>query len=433
VTRSASTALPGAPSGPVDERSAVAAISHARSFGINLFDTVQAYGFGRAERLLGQALAADLRSARESVVIATKGGLRMDGENLVRDASPGWLRKGAEASLDALGTDHIDLYQVHWPDPATPIGETAAALAELVREGLIRHVGVSNYTPAQIDQFATVLPVETVQPPYHLFRRDIEADLLPYAAAHDIGVLAYGPLAHGLLGGAITGTTTFVPGDWRAHSPAFTGAGFARNLKVVAALRAFAADHGATIAQLAVAWVLARPAVQVAIVGARTPAHLAESVGALHLTLSRADLAEIDTIMAAAVPVGGPTPEGCHDHHPTRRPARHTGSCRPRWDGDASNRVSRHRPDGQPHGRQPGPGRLRRAGVGPHSQPWRLWAYSCRLGIIQMIAPRDCLDGYGSLVSGCRRRPRLPRRLAEPLGAGCARRRPRWSGARTCR
>jgi aryl-alcohol dehydrogenase-like predicted oxidoreductase len=296
--------------GPVDKRAARAAIQGARSLGINFFDTAQAYGFGRSERLLGQALAADLRSARDSVVIATKGGLRMDGDRLVRDASPAWLRKGAEASLEALGTDYIDLYQVHWPDPATPIGETAGAIAELVHEGLIRHVGVSNYSTAQIEQFATVLPVETIQPPYHLFRRDVETDLLPYAAAHNIGVLAYGPLAHGLLGGAITGTTTFAAGDWRAHSPAFTGPGFARNLEVVAALRAFAARRGATLAQLAVAWVLAHPAVQVAIVGARTPAHLAESLGALDLALSQADLDQIDHIMAAAVPVGGPIPEG---------------------------------------------------------------------------------------------------------------------------
>ena len=171
-------------------------------------------------------------------------------------------------------------------------------------------MGVSNYNTAQIEEFSAVRPAETIQPPYHLFRRDVEADLLPYAAAHDIGVLAYGPLAHGLLGGAITEATTFEPGDWRSHHPAFTGEGFARNLQVVGALRAFATRRGATIAQLAVAWVLANPAVQVAIVGARTPAHLAESLGAVDLTLSQADLAEIDHIMAAAVPVGGPTPEG---------------------------------------------------------------------------------------------------------------------------
>jgi aryl-alcohol dehydrogenase-like predicted oxidoreductase len=296
--------------GPVEDQAAISAIQHARSLGINFFDTAQGYGFGRAERLLGRALAADLSSARKQVVVATKGGLRMDGDRLVRDASPAWLRKGAEASLEALGTDYIDLYQVHWPDPATPIRETAGGLADLVREGLIRHVGVSNYSAAQIAEFSAVLPVETVQPPYHLFRRDIEADLLPYTAAHHIGVLAYGPLAHGLLGGTITAATVFAPGDWRAHSPAFTGAGFTRNLGVVAALRAFAACRGATIAQLAVAWVLANPTVQVAIVGARTPAHLAESAGALELTLRPADLAEINHIMAAAVPVGGPTPEG---------------------------------------------------------------------------------------------------------------------------
>ncbi|HEX3711577.1 MAG TPA: aldo/keto reductase [Trebonia sp.] len=296
--------------GPVDERAAVAAIEDARAFGINFFDTAQAYGFGQSERLLGRALGAELRSARDQVVIATKGGLRMDGDQLVRDASPAWLRKGVEASLDALGTEYVDLYQVHWPDPATPVGETAEALADLAREGLIRHVGVSNYSPAQLAEFSAVLPVETVQPPYHLFRRDIEADLLPYAAAHDIGVLAYGPLAHGLLGGAITPATTFGPGDWRSHSPAFTGAGFTSNIQVVAQLAAFARRRRATIAQLAVAWVLAGPAVQVAIVGARTPAHLAESLGAVDLSLTQADLAEIDRIMAGAVPFGGPSPEG---------------------------------------------------------------------------------------------------------------------------
>jgi aryl-alcohol dehydrogenase-like predicted oxidoreductase len=296
--------------GPVDEQAAIAAIGHARSLGINFFDTAQAYGFGRAERLLGAALADELRSDRGSLVIATKGGLRMDGEQLVRDSSPAWLRKGVESSLEALGLDYIDLYQVHWPDPGTPITETAGALADMVGEGLIRHVGVSNYSTAQITEFATVLPAETVQPAYHLFRRDIESSLLPYAQAHNIGVLAYGPLAHGLLGGTITATTTFGASDWRSRSPAFTGPGFQRNLEVVAALRRFAAGHWVTIGQLAVAWVLAHPAVQVAIVGARTPAHLGESAGAADLRLSQDDLAEIDQIMAAAVPVGGPSPEG---------------------------------------------------------------------------------------------------------------------------
>ena len=153
------------------------------------------------------------------------------------------------------------------------------------------------------------LPAEAVQPPCHLFRRGIEAGPLPYAAAHHISVLAYGRLARGLPVGTIAEATTFGPGDWRSHSPAFTGPGFGRNLEVVAALSRFAADRGATIAQLAVAWVLARPAVQVAIVGAH-PTSSQERVGGLDLALSRDDLAEIDSIMAAAVPLGGPSPEG---------------------------------------------------------------------------------------------------------------------------
>jgi hypothetical protein len=151
--------------------------------------------------------------------------------------------------------------------------------------------------------------VQAVQPPYHLSRRGIEAGLLPYAAAHHIGVLASGPLARGPLGGTIAEATTFGPGDWRSHSPAFTGPGFGCNLDVVAALSRFAADRGATIAQLAVAWVLAHPAVQVAIVGAH-PTSSAGKRRSPRSAPSRDDLAEIDGTMAAAVPLGGPSPEG---------------------------------------------------------------------------------------------------------------------------
>jgi aryl-alcohol dehydrogenase-like predicted oxidoreductase len=200
------------------------------------------------------------------------------------------------------GASHLEVTPIadgtwHFRGDWEPVDEQAA-LAGLAREGPTRHVGVSNYSTDQITAFAAVLPAETVQPPYHLFRRDIEADLLPYAQAHHIGVLAYGPLAHGLLGGTITEATAFGGDDWRSHSPAFTGPGIRRNLEVVAAPGRSAADRGATTAQLAVAWVLAHPAVQVAIVGSRTPAHLEEGLGAFDLTLSQGDPAEIDSIMA---------------------------------------------------------------------------------------------------------------------------------------
>jgi aryl-alcohol dehydrogenase-like predicted oxidoreductase len=297
--------------GRFDEAAALAAIRRARELGVNFFDTAQAYGFGASERLLGTALRTELTQHRDQLVIATKGGLRRTTAGVVRDASPRWLRAGVDASLRALGVEHIDLYQVHWPDPTVPAADTAGALAELVAAGKIGHVGVSNYDPPQMDAFAATLPVETLQPPYHLFRRDIEDQVLPYTRTHDIGVLVYGPLAHGLLTATMTENTRFAADDWRATSPLFVGAGYRRNLAAVAALEKFAVDRGITISQLAIAWTLANPAVHVAIVGARHARHVQDSLAAADITLSTADLAEIDTIMAAAATVAatGPTPE----------------------------------------------------------------------------------------------------------------------------
>jgi aryl-alcohol dehydrogenase-like predicted oxidoreductase len=296
--------------GDFDESDAIAAIRHALDLGVNVFDTAQAYGFGASERLLGRALAPELRSRRDEIVIATKGGLRPDGDGgIERDASPAWLRQGVEESLRALGVDHIDLYQLHWPDPVVPVAETAGALQELVDEGKLRHVGVSNFDASQMAAFARTRPVETLQPPYHLFRRDIEAEALPYCAEHDIGVLVYGPLAHGLLTGAIDEGTTFEPSDWRAASPLFHGDALRRNLQAVRRLEQLANELGASVSSLAIAWALAHPSVDVAIVGARHAAHIEDSVGAANLQLAGADRAEIDAIMDGAVTVGGPSPE----------------------------------------------------------------------------------------------------------------------------
>ena len=295
--------------GGFDEDTAVAAIRRARELGVNFFDTAQAYGFGVSERLLGRALRDELIRDRDELVIATKGALRRTDSGVVRDASPEWLRKGVDASLTALGLDHIDLYQVHWPDPKVPAAETAGVLGELVAEGKIGHVGVSNYSAAQMAAFAETLPVETLQPPYHLFRRDIEASALPYTRAHNIGVLVYGPLAHGLLTGTLTEDTAFAADDWRANSPVFAGETYRANLAVVRELAKLAADIGITISQLAIAWTLANPDVHVAIVGARSTHHIEDSLAAADLTLSDTELAEIERIMAAATPVDGPSPE----------------------------------------------------------------------------------------------------------------------------
>jgi aryl-alcohol dehydrogenase-like predicted oxidoreductase len=295
--------------GDFDERDAIAAIRHARTLGINLFDSAQAYGFGASERLLGRALRDELDHRRDDLVLATKGGLRRTPDGTVRDSSPAWLRSGVEQSLRALGVDHIDIYQIHWPDPDVSFPETAGALQQLVDEGKIRHVGVSNYSVAQMAEFARTRPVETLQPPYHLFRRDVEADIGPYALEHDIGVLVYGPLAHGLLTGAMDEHTTFAADDWRSRSPLFEGETFRRNLRTVGELERWAGERGHTVSQLAIAWALAHPAVDVAIVGARRPVHIEDSVGAAEIELTADDLAEIDHIMAGAVTVAGPSPE----------------------------------------------------------------------------------------------------------------------------
>lgn len=296
--------------GTVDEAQAIDAVHRARELGINFFDTAQGYGFGTAERLLARALDGDLATRRSSVVLATKGGLRIDGERTLRDSSPDWLRRGIESSLEALGVDYIDLYQIHWPDYDTPMAVSAEVLAGYVAQGVLRHVGVSNYSAEQMRAFAEVLPVETLQCPYHLFRRGLEAEVLPYTAAHGIGVLAYGPLAHGLLGGGMDTSTTFPSDDWRAHSSVFSGAAFRKNLEVVSFLKAVAERHDATVAQLAVAWVLARPEIDVAIVGSLRARHIEETVLGAGLTLTAADLANIDAIMEGSVEVPGANPEG---------------------------------------------------------------------------------------------------------------------------
>jgi aryl-alcohol dehydrogenase-like predicted oxidoreductase len=293
--------------GPTDTAEAMDAIRRAVDEGVTIFDTAQAYGFGQSEQLLSAALRG---VPREQVVIATKGGLRPADDALVRDASARWIREGVDASLRALGTDHVDLYQLHWPDPATPFDETAEALARLIAEGKVRHVGVSNFDVEQMEAFGVTLPVETLQAPYDMFRRDIEAEVLPYTKAHDIGVLVYGPLAHGLLSGSLGPGTRFARDDWRSRSPMFQGETYARNLRVVAELGALATELGCTLPQLAIGWTLANPAVHVAIVGTRDRDHVDEALAASAMDLDDEVMQRIDALVVDAVPLAGPSPEG---------------------------------------------------------------------------------------------------------------------------
>jgi aryl-alcohol dehydrogenase-like predicted oxidoreductase len=294
--------------GATDEEAAVAAIQRAADRGINFFDTAQAYGFGASEKVLAKALKG---RARDQFVIATKGGLRpVEGGGTERDSSPDWIRRGVDSSLTALGTDYIDLYQVHWPDAKVPFAETAGALADLKAAGKIRHVGVSNFDPAEMAEFSRELPVETLQPVYHLFRRDIEESVLPYTKGNDIGVLVYGPLGHGLLSGALTPETRFAPDDWRSRSGVFQGEPYRRNLRVVSALDRFAKfEMGTSVSRLAIAWTLANPAVHAAIVGTRNPRHIDDAIAAAELELDATALRRIEDIVSDEVRVGGPSPE----------------------------------------------------------------------------------------------------------------------------
>lgn len=295
--------------GEVDAERAKAAARHALELGINFFDTAQGYGWGRSERLLGEALAPELRSRRSEVVIATKGGLRVDGGELRRDSSAEWLRAGIEQSLRELGTDYVDLYQIHWPDPDTPYEETGAALEEFVREGKARYVGVSNFDAQQIAALQRTRKVDALQPPYHIFRREIEREILPYCREHGIGVLVYSPLAHGLLTGKFDEDVEFAEGDWRRHSAVFSGEEFRSNVSIVRELDRYANELGWTVAQLAIAWTLSTPGVDVAIVGARNPEQIEGTAPAGDIDLSAKDRQEIDEIVEGAVPVGGPSPE----------------------------------------------------------------------------------------------------------------------------
>ena len=287
-----------------------ATVQKALELGINFFDTAQAYGFGLAERMLGEALQPYLRGLREDIVLATKGGLRMEGDKLLRDSSARWIRQGVEQSLGNLGVDYIDLYQIHWPDPNMPFEETASTLDQLVHEGKIRYVGVSNYNVAQMQAFERTRKLDALQPPYSLFRREIEQEILPYTRQHGIGVLVYGALAHGLLAGTFTPQTTFAADDWRSKSAIFHGEIFQRNLAVVEQLKHLAEREEMTVAQLAIAWVLAQPAIDVAIVGAHNPEQLAQTALAGNIHLTQDTLQEIERIMREAVPIGGPAPEG---------------------------------------------------------------------------------------------------------------------------
>ena len=291
--------------GGSDEAESIRTIHTALDKGINLIDTAPAYGFGVSEETIGKAI--EQRGHREDVLLATKVGLEWRNGSVFRNASRDRIRREVQDSLRRLRTNYIDIYQVHWPDPAVPVEETARAMRALYREGLIRAVGVSNYSPEQLDRFMAVSELHTVQPPYNLFERQIDRDVLPYAREKGLSALVYGPLCRGLLSGRMQPDTKFAGDDLRKSDPKFQPPRYAHYLKAVEQLDDLAQKrYGKHVMDLAVRWALDQPGVSVALWGARHPSQLEAVTGALHWKLDADALAAIDQILRETIadPVG---------------------------------------------------------------------------------------------------------------------------------
>ncbi len=292
--------------GGSEDKESIRTIHAALDHGINLIDTAPIYGYGRSEEIVGEALRQGGR--RDSVILATKVGLDWTNGKVERNSTRQRILHEFEDSLRRLQTDYIDIYQVHWPDPLVPIEETAATLRELYEQGRIRAIGVSNYSPAEMARFSAVAPLHTIQPPYNLFEREIEDEILPFAVGRRITTLTYGALCRGLLSGAMRLDRQFANGDMRKTTdPKFQPPHFAEYLNAASKLDAFAREnYGKRVIHLAVRWLLDQPGVGVALWGARHPEQLAAIREVIGWSLGKSDFAAIDVILRENIrnPVG---------------------------------------------------------------------------------------------------------------------------------
>jgi aryl-alcohol dehydrogenase-like predicted oxidoreductase len=282
--------------GSQDDHDSIAAIHEALNTGINWIDTAAVYGLGHSEEVVARAL----EGVRDRPYVFTKCSMvwneRREIGHGLKAAS---IRRECEASLRRLRVEAIDLYQIHWPDPDEEIEEGWATLAALQKEGKVRHIGVSNFNVAQMKRAQAIAPITSLQPRYSLLHREIEAEILPFCARENIGVIAYSPMASGLLTGAMTrNRIAGLPADdWRKRHPDFQEPQLSRNLKLVSLLRTIGKRRGHTPAEVAVAWVLHNPAVTGAIVGARRPGQVRGVAGAAEFRLSPQEVAEIEAFL----------------------------------------------------------------------------------------------------------------------------------------
>jgi aryl-alcohol dehydrogenase-like predicted oxidoreductase len=290
--------------GGTDEAESVATIRTAFEHGINIVDTAPVYGFGRSEEIVGKAIAEG--RLRSHVLIATKAGLEWDNGRVFRNASRARILREVEDSLRRLRTDYIDIYQIHWPDPLVLIEETADAMSTLLKQGKIRAIGVSNFSVLQMERFRRVAPLHVLQPPYNLFERGIEADLLPYCRKNKIATFGYGALCRGLLSGRMKASTVFDGDDLRRTDPKFVEPRFAQYLAAVQKLDRLAQQRfNKRVIHLAVRWMLDQ-GVTTALWGARRPAQLQAVDDVNGWSLDASAKAEIDRILSGTItdPVG---------------------------------------------------------------------------------------------------------------------------------
>ena len=279
--------------GPQDDQQSIAAINRALDLGINWIDTAPAYGLGRAEQVVARAL----KGRSERPYIFTKCAIRWHPDrSLYNSLTAQSVREEVENSLRRLETDVIDLYQIHWPDPEPEIEQGWATLADLKQEGKVRFIGVSNFNVEQMRRVAAIAPIDTLQPPYSLIKRDIEQEILPFAERQRIGVIVYSPMMSGLLTGKMTRerVANFPEDDWRRNDPEFQEPRLSQNLDLVERLRAIGERHGRSPGEVAIAWTLGHPAVTGAIVGGRRPEQVDGIIGAAEFRLSEAEVAEIE-------------------------------------------------------------------------------------------------------------------------------------------
>lgn len=280
--------------GPQDDQESINTIAHALDKGINWIDTAPAYGRGHSEEVIGRAI----KQLKKKPIIVTKCGSTWDKDNKatfeLHEAS---VRKQCEASLKRMGIETIDLYLVHWPFPLEHMEEGWLTCSKLVKEGKVRHIGVSNFTIEQMDKLHPIHPVAFMEPPYSMIERKIESEILPYCKKHNMGVIVYSPLQQGVLTGTLKSTAELADIDFRRNNPHFNEPELSLNLRLVEGLRPIAVKYGRSIAQVAIAWVLRKQEVTSALNGARAISEIEDSILAGDFELSGGDISTIDRLL----------------------------------------------------------------------------------------------------------------------------------------